>query len=107
MPASITAYKLYGFNRSNLAFIMQKHFRITPEFQDLLNTYFLRVWDSDYALSLVEDGAIIYEGTKYFCIYKRPITSLKAANKLILSFRAAKPEFNLPAYVLIKQMIEE
>ena len=72
--------------------------------------FFIRYWSKDYFLHVtsfisLHTGTLPVEGRGFIIIYHRTtrgkILQMNPTDQLALSFRAAKPEYNLPAYVLV------
>ena len=110
--SAISTFKKHGICRSELSFQLTSKFSISPIFSPVLSKYFIRYWSKDYFLrisSLVSlyTGTIPIEGKEYVVIYHRctrgEILQMQDSEQLVLSFRAALPEYNLPAYVLVSK----
>lgn len=100
--ASIEAYKKYKVPRSILRRMLMEYFQFPSLFQDCLSYYNLKYWSPDYFFSLLKSGQIFTAGFAFHVIYyKCTPAELRSCPQVILSFRAAQPEYNLPAYVLI------
>lgn len=107
---SIEAYKATGVSRSSLNEILVYRFAIPELLKDLFPTYFLRYWSKKFFLAVtsqqsIRKDAILVDGIFYLIQYHKctrgDILRLQDSSQVCLSFRAAKPEFNLPAYVLV------
>lgn len=109
LPLAVQAYLQYGIPKSVVAHAITKYFSISQDIQyTCLDTYFTRVWTGQVFISKSQ-GGVIYDtesDTAYHIIYangiKRYDIECAPGRNLFLSFRAAKPLYNLPAYVIVK-----
>ena len=112
--SSAIAVKTYGMFPSTLKYIISNHTTIAHRLHDTLETYYILYWDVEYFLSQFTEGTIKRDNRIYHIIFKgtgagntkhrgHMIADVKQgmSYQVSLSFRKAKPEFNLPAYVLV------
>lgn len=102
--SSIYTTANYGVTKNQMRDHLMNSFNFTSFLpRKLLATYFTRVWETSYFKTLAVQGTIDYEGTSYQIVYNN-CTRFAVLNtkEVKLSFREAIPEFNLPAYVLVK-----
>ena len=99
------SYKLYGVTKNQVASMMLNFFHFPYQYTDVLATYYLRHWTGQHFYASMQDGAIIgtEDNIKYLVVYQgcTPFQA-KRAHQLRLSFRSAKPEFGLQAYVVVR-----
>ena len=105
-PKSITVTQKHGVPPSVLLSFLQTKFSIPLSHQHLLRSYFIRYWSKEYLLSTLEagKGTLTRENIQFIAIYRdcsRGKILSSSEDQVCLSFRAALPEYNLPAYVLI------
>jgi hypothetical protein len=107
-PATITrraAYQIYGVTKNQVASMMLNFFHYPYNYLDTLATYYMRHWTGQHFYANMVDGAITgsEDSIKYLVVYQgcTPYQA-KRAQQLRLSFRSAKPEFGLCAYVIVR-----
>lgn len=104
--AAIQAYRKYGVSPKIISWLMQNAGEIT-HYRDCLFSYYKLYWEGKYLLSKTEEGngTIVRNNIPYIVVYSKTCTRgyiLAHKNQQFsLSFREAKPEFGLPAYVFI------
>ncbi len=104
--SSIYTTANYGVTKNQMRDHLMNSFNFTSHLpRKLLATYFTRVWEVSYFKTLAIQGVINHEGNDYQIVYNN-CTRFAVLNavEVKLSFREAIPEFNLPAYVLVKPM---
>lgn len=101
-PASITSYNKYGLPKSYVALLLLHFHEIPLAQQDVLEHYQLYYWNSAYFDERIVNGTIVKSGIPYLIQYHHcSPASLRHCNQVALSFRAAKPEYQLPPIVLV------
>ncbi len=107
IPASIVAYQKYGVKPSIIRQVM-RHSTIITYFRDCFSRYYLLYWEGSYLLQKIAEGngCINRDGISYIPAYSQSLGSRAAIHQnqqeqYALSFREAKPEFQLPAYCFI------
>lgn len=103
IPVSISSYRSYGVRKSSLHSACINQFSINTSLQDCFEAYYLKYWRGEYLLDQIEDGAMVDSGRTYLVIYQNctPFQVRKCA-QVRLSFRSALPEYEIPAYVIVK-----
>lgn len=103
VPPSISSLRTYGVSKSLLHSISINLFTLPPEIRDCFCAYYLKYWQGEYFCDQVEDGAITDCSRNYLVIYQHCTPfQVRRAKQVKLSFRAAMPEFDIPAYVIVK-----
>ena len=105
-PTQMSVHKnlhMYGTSRTQIAYILQNYFFIEEgmmtQIKPFLAEYSLRYWDTEYLLKTIDNGMF---GTYKIIWYRCTPSDLHKYKQARLSFRAAIPELNLPAFVLIQ-----
>lgn len=94
------AIQTYGISKSMLRYVMQNQFAINSEIvNNALREYSLLYHDPDYFFSQIKEG--IYKG--YQVIYKDSLSALKKESQIALSFRAARKDYEMEKYVLVRK----
>jgi hypothetical protein len=77
---------------------------VTVDVRDQLERYYLLYWTPDHFFDQMNNGIIAHQGIEYLVIYKNcnPI-SLRRCEQISLSFRKAKSEYELCAYVIVQK----
>ena len=110
--ASLECMKKHAKPRTFLHNSLSHSFAIHQTEQSFLSTYFIRYWSKEYFFRItsvvsLHTGTIPLEGKEFVIVYHRctrgEILALESSDQLALSFRAALPEFSLPAYVLVSK----
>lgn len=108
-PKAKTAASLYqstGFYRTTMNYFLTKCFHIPAQLQGIeeqLDIFFMHKWQGSHLKTQLANGTITRAGTTYLASFiKCTFLEATSAEQVLISFRAAKPEFNLPAYALIK-----
>lgn len=104
-PYSIRAYQRHGILPSILLRMLRDFPNFPDQFQDLLSEYYLLYWTPEYFRE-VSKGGIIHRGNReHIVVFARGTTpaSLLSCNQVRLSFRAALPDYHLPAYVIVSK----
>ena len=101
-PASIVAYKLYGVHRSVVLHILQHVWNPTAHI-DLLSECKMNVMSVSHFATHSHEGMLHREAKSYQIVYHRcnRWEALHSDSQLLISYREAKPEYNLPAYALV------
>lgn len=96
--------------RSGIRFYSQYCFKIpAPIVENYFSTYNLLYWSAKHTYHRIIEGFIIQDGIKYKVIYKGMnrgqllsiIQNDCGAMQIPLSFRKPKPEYDLPAIVIL------
>lgn len=101
---SITFYRTHAVHKSFLRYHLQNSFVMPPTITTkYLSQYHLLYWNPVHLLLNMKDGTITKDGRVYQVIFQdcNPFT-IKRCNQVVLSFRAAKVEFDLEPYVIVK-----
>lgn len=101
---SVRAYQKYGISRYELINTLTKDRTVKPELQSALETYHLELTSFKFVQNLAKQGATqIIDEDGYTIIWKTPRGKIlkETAGQYFVSYRKAKPEYNLPAYVMI------
>ena len=107
VPSSILALEKYSISTSHMRFSLQNTPNIPAKMHHALAYYKILHWDSQYMKLAVHNGVILREGIRFNVIFSgctRADCITSRSGQVLLSFRQAKPEYNLPAYVLIKPL---
>lgn len=100
--ASITGYRKYGILSSTLHHAMVNTFHLPEQIKKGLEQYYILHWAGRYLKQKLTDGIIEHQGYQYIVIFKGiTLPSITGTKQIRLSFRRAKSEYNLPAYVLV------
>ena len=103
---AIPSYKTHGVPRSIIHHIACNNFVVYSEYLDCFSAYYLKYWNATYTLSQITEGTILDAGTEYLVLYgvgtSRGRLKASPESQVALSFRKPAPEFNLPAYVIVK-----
>ena len=95
----------YGTTPAIVHHIAANEFSIKDNFRHCFSNYFLLYWKSQYFLSQCHQGTILKDGIRYVVIYGENTSRGKLIQsperEVALSFRNPKPEFGIPAYVII------
>ncbi len=101
--SSIKSLKLYGVPRSQVLHALTNYPHISGIDQCMQEYYMLYCTPEHFAAN--QHGGIYYrDDRQYVIIYEQSLTrwfALNAKSQLILSFRSAKPEYDLPDYVIV------
>jgi hypothetical protein len=94
-------------NKYKLADQMRNSMHIPDEFLQYLEIYNLTHWEVPKFKHCLTDGTVLMNGhridIKFSVIYYNTTpAAAKAAKEIRLSFRKAKPEFNIEPYVLVQ-----
>lgn len=94
----------YGMTKSLLQHIMLTKPVISKNILHCLSSYHCIYWTGKYLSTHLVESKIrrLADSTEYLVVYYNilPETAFAAA-QVFISFRAAQPEFNLPAYAMI------
>lgn len=115
---SIYCQQHFGISKNHMRFMLlnvfnpvlaaDKHINALVPAQQLLPVYKLRKVRTTKALEEASKGYIKLDGTNFIVVYHGcSRASCKKHNYLLLSYRAAAPEYELPAYVLIKPYYDD
>ena len=75
---------------------------------NVLESAYLLYWSPEHLFSQLQDGTLYRasEQRKYLIVYHRCTpTQLKRQAQIALSFRACRPVYDIPAYVLVKPVL--
>ena len=100
----IRAVQTHGVPPSIISHISVNNWTIHPSYRDCFDIYYLLHWQSKYILERISNGALEIGNYSYVVVYHRTTRGrlLAAPEKQVaISFRAAKPEFGIPAYALV------
>lgn len=102
---SFQTLRKYNLTPSNVHASLVNEFKLKQlKSVDALDHYCLLYWNPEYFYTQMIDGVVIKNDIRYLVIYhKCTPTEVRKRNQIALSFRAAKAEFNLPAYVLVSK----
>lgn len=107
-PVVIAAVRKYGVPPSIIQHIAINNFRITQNYRDCFQRYYLLFWRADYLLDQIEQGALKLgfgaERKDWIVVYHKCTRGTLLGDKsaqVALSFREPQPEFGLPAYCLV------
>lgn len=107
-PASIRSYQRHLVPRSLVHYLSCNNWTIPQIYYDLFSKYFVRKWQASYFFGATNQGTLIYDDREWLIVFHKTSrgqlmrkVSTNLQTNVTLSFRAAKPEFNLPAYVLV------
>lgn len=104
---SYYTFHKYGMSRRTAQDIITKLWVIPGQCKDITENYFLLYWTSEYFFSQYRDGTVTKDGKTYNVIYfNTSYFDCKEAKNLKLSFRAAKDDLNIGAYVLVTPVYE-
>lgn len=101
---SVRAYQKYGISRYELINTLTKDRTVNPELHDALEVYHLELTSFKFVQNLAKQGATqIIDEDRYTIIWKTPRGKIlkETSGQYFVSYRKAKPEYNLPAYVMI------
>lgn len=108
IPA-IATWKKYGITPKTLGWLVRESPSII-RYRDCLNTYFKLYWSGEHLLQKIAesgDGTITKNEAVYVAVYAPNCTRgyilAHKDEQYSLSFREAKKEFGLPAYVFISR----
>ena len=107
--ASIQCYDKYGILRSQMKTILDSHLHIAHTVKPALSYYKLLMVgkeELEKRLDNLVNGNMVRFDRLFVIVWKTPRGEfLSSSDDSVwrLSFREAKPEFNLPAYVLISR----
>lgn len=101
--ASIDSYTKYGIPRSEVLSTLQRILHIPASHQHTLQEYKLLYTSPDHFFSQVSGGMLTRHDKPYIVIYHQcnRYECIYHSGQLMLSYREAQPEYNLPAYVLV------
>lgn len=101
--ASIKSYATYGIHRSEVLSVLQRILHIPASHQHTLQEYKLLYTSPNYLFSQVSGGVLTRHDKPYIVIYHQctRYECMYYSGQLMLSYREAQPEYNLPAYVLV------
>lgn len=106
--AAIATWKKYGITPKTLGWLVRESPSII-RYRDCLNTYFKLYWSGHYLIEKVAEGrgTLTKADTTYIVVYApncpRGYILAHPEEQYGLSFREAKKEFGLPAYVFISR----
>lgn len=101
--SSINSIKLYGVPRSQILHALTTFQHISGVDQ-CMEEYYLLYCSPEHFSANQHEGLYYREDRQYVILYEQSVTrwfALNAKSQLILSFRVAKPEYDLPAYVMV------
>jgi len=106
---SIRALQLYGIPKSQLLHTMLTLQSVSSDLvDDCMDEYYLLYASPEHFLKNSHCGIYYRKDSQYVIVYATPQTtrgkildSVGKSVQLSLSFRTAKPEYNLPSYVLV------
>jgi len=99
--SALIVLRMYKITPSNMHSALVNRFDIS-ELIDSLEQYKLLYWAPQHFFAQLKEGMIERNGVEYLVVYhKCTPTRLHSQSQIALSFRQAKIEFNLPAYVLV------
>lgn len=103
----LQTYKRYGVTKRQVHSLLINLFHYPAEYRDTLQDYFILCWTGEHLFDRLIDGTVSVGSTEYLIIYQNcnSYTS-KRAKQVRLSFRKPMPEFNLPAYVIVRTIGE-
>lgn len=102
----------YNVSKSEMHSLLINAFHIPVDIAAVAcRQYFTRKWlrlgTSVSFSGVIHEGLINHNGLDYLVVYYQCTPyQVRKANALMLSYRQPQPEFNLPAYVLIKLLNE-
>lgn len=104
---SIIAYKAGLPSKWTVHYALVNDFTISDtEILNQLDKYYKLFWKAGYFDPSVLDGTILHQDIRYLVIYKNcnpyQIRKLDKTEQIELSFRKAKPEYQLAAYVIVR-----
>jgi hypothetical protein len=100
---SIESYRKYGVSRNLIRYNSLNEFHIEPNILACFTTYHILHWRAEYTIEQIKEGVITREGKSYIVVFNACTRfKIKQSSDAVLSFREAQPEYDLPAYVLIK-----
>lgn len=104
---SQSVFTKYTVGRGVIHRMLYTDFHFKDKFLPVLGRYYILHWSGTQFLNRMKDGMILIaktnETVQYKVIYDTCTPeSVKAAKQIRLSFRAAKNEIGLPAYVIIQ-----
>ena len=95
----------------NLHSLLLNNFVFPRNCREHLSSYFLLYWDGLYFIRNCKEGIVEKDGIKYLVIYHKATSRGKIlanpSDKVALSFRNPKKEYNLPAYCLVTSYFPE
>lgn len=103
---SVRAYQKYEISRYELINQITKERCIKYRYSRALQVYHLEFASLNFVLNLVQNSATqIIDDDAYNIIWKTPrghiLKETDTTSTWLVSYRKAKPEYNLPAYVMI------
>lgn len=95
----------WGVSPSIVHHISLNNFSIHQYYRDCFSKYRLLYWSKSHFMQRAVAGIVESEDCEYVIVYhnctRGRVIQCAEFQQLALSFRAANPEFNLPAYVLV------
>ena len=110
---SIQAYTKHGIHRSKLLASVVNDFSVPQELHPILDRYVILHWTPAFFLEQTADSYGILSRalspndtvTDYIIVYKNCNRySVRKAKEIAVSFRKALPEYDIPAYVLVRTL---
>ena len=101
--ASHTCFLKYEVSRNEMRELLTSSFHISLEYQHALSHYQLLYWSPEYLQEQIQEGTLSHLGTTYIVIWDDSRFSCLGGTQCKLSFRQAQPEYELPAYVLVRK----
>lgn len=101
--SSISSYKKYGVPRSEVLHAISSFPHISG-IDQCLSEYYMLYCTPEHFSANQHAGVYYRDDRQYVIIYEQSLTrwfALHSKSQLILSFRSAKPEYDLPDYVLV------
>lgn len=102
---SVRAYQKYGVSRYGLINSLTKYRTIKPQLHSALETYMIELHPFEFVQNLAKTGrkVLLLDADRHIIIWKTPRGKVlkETSGDYFLSYRKAKPEYNLPAYVMI------
>lgn len=101
--SSIESYKKFGVPRSEVLHAISSYPHISG-IDQCLSEYYMLYCTPEHFSANQHAGIYYRDDRQYVIVYEQSLTrwfALNSHNQLILSFRAAQPEYDLPDYVIV------
>lgn len=93
----------YGVSRNILNSVLANNFHIDDKYLDALECYRVQHYTGSNLKFITNTGVMLYKDKECCLIYHNCTRAQAiAAKEIRISFRAAKEEYNLPAYALVQ-----
>lgn len=102
--SAISSYKRIGVTKSLVHHLAINYFHYPAEYLDTLEHYYIHHWNPQYVAEIIENGTIVHNDISYLVVYQNctPFTVFRSKQDIRLSFRVVIPDFNIPAYVIVR-----